>query len=207
MPQLQHKLTAAVAAAVMAAGPAVNLSSCIPLLQACKQQPPMLEQSVQAIAADLRSTGITWQVSTAGQLLPCLEETPGLHKLLSSAIAERLFTSRGLLANQTDASILQLSDLLLTSPQLRAAYYDHSAAAVEQRPHNYQLLQQLLQSGAVRANLAMPEVQQVVACQVANLRRLSAVPPFSWCMANAKLPAGSLVSCAGALYEVCAGMI
>jgi hypothetical protein len=207
MLKLQHKLTAAVVAAVLSAGPAANLSSCIPLLRACQQQPPVLEQAVWAIAADLRSTEVTWQVSTAVQLQPCLQEAPALYKLLSSAIAERLCTSSSFLANQTDDSILQLSNLLLTSPQLRAAYYDHYAAEVARRPDNYKLLQELLQSSAVGTNSAMPEVQQLVASQLANLKRPSAVPPFSWCMPEAKLPARSSVSCAGVRYEVCAGMI
>lgn len=45
-----------------------------------------------------------------------------------------------------------------------------------------------LQTSAVQAALDRPEVQQLVACQVANLQRMAAVPAFSWHMPQAKMP-------------------
>jgi hypothetical protein len=152
------------------------------------------EQLVTAAAAAIRTRRSTWQVTQEAQLLAALRATPALGKHVGAAIAECVFTQGVLLAAQTGDSMLQLSDMLLGNPQLRAAYYDHFVAAVEQRQDNYQLLKQLLQSGAVRGALAVAEVQQLVACQVANLERLGAVPPFTWHMPQAVVPAGVISS-------------
>jgi len=53
---------------------------------------------------------------------------------------------------------------------------------VSQRQDSYDLLKQLLASGAVKEALASANVQQLVACQVANLQRMSRLPAFSWKM-------------------------
>jgi hypothetical protein len=84
--------------------------------------------------------------------------------------------------------MLQLLQLLLSEPQLTAAYYGRFAAAVAARQKNYKLLKQLLQAESVLAALERREVQQLVACQVANLERMSDVPPFTWRMPQAKMP-------------------
>lgn len=122
--------------------------------------------------------------------MSALNSSAALRKRVESAIAEAVFTRASLLTVQTDASMLRLSSMLLGNPQLRAAYYDHFAAAVSQRRESYELLKQLLQSAPVTAALATPEVQQLVACQIANLQRLSAVPPYMWNMPQAVVPGG-----------------
>jgi hypothetical protein len=127
-------------------------------------------------------------VSEEDRLLSALNSSAALRKRVESAIAEAIFTRSSLLTVQTEASMLRLSGTPLGNPQLRAAYYDHFASAVSQRRDSYELLKQLLQSGPVTAALATPEVQQLVACQLANLQRLSAVPPFTWNMPQAVVP-------------------
>lgn len=152
------------------------------------------EQLVTAAAAAIRNRRSTWQVTQEAQLLAALQATPALRKRVEAAIAECAFTQGTLLAAQTGDSMLQLSDMLLGNLQLRAAYYDHFVAAAEQQKDRYQLLKELLQSGAVRGALAVAEVQQLVCCQVANLERLGAVPPFNWHMPSAVVPAGIVSS-------------
>jgi hypothetical protein len=93
--------------------------------------------------------------------------------------------------------MLLLSGMLLVDKQLWTTYYCYFAAAVAQRADSYSLLKQLLQSAEVQAVLSLPEVQQLVACQVANLERLSAVTPFSWNMPQAAFPSNKQVGCAG----------
>jgi hypothetical protein len=146
------------------------------------------EQLVTAAASAIRTRLSTWQVLEEDRLLSALNSSTALRKRVESAIAEAVFTRASLLTAQTDASMLRLSGMLLGNPQLRAAYYDHFAAAVSQRRDSYELLKQLLQSGPVTAALAAPEVQQLVACQIVNLQRLSAVPPFTWNMPQAVVP-------------------
>lgn len=107
---------------------------------------------------------------------------------MQTAIAECVFTKPSLLAAQSEDSLLDLSTLLLGNPQLRAAYYDLFVAAVARHQGKYQLLQRLLASQPVKQALDLPEVQQLVACQVANLQRLSAEPAFSWEMPQAVVP-------------------
>jgi hypothetical protein len=95
--------------------------------------------------------------------------------------------------------------MLLEDQQLRAAYYDHFAAAVLQRGASYSLLKQLLQSAEVQAALSVPEVQQLVGLQVQDLERLSAVPAFSWNMPQAAFPSNKQVGCqyAHVLWTLC----
>lgn len=100
------------------------------------------------------------------QLQQLLQDTPNLCKVLAAAIAQTLFVNQALLGAQTDDSMLQLSNMLLGDRQLRAAYYDLFAATVASKAGNYVLLKQLLQSGPVQEALAVPEVQQLVRCQV-----------------------------------------
>lgn len=162
------------------------------------------EHLVAAAAAAIWHRGGSWQVTDALQLSTALQGAAPLQQRVQAAIAEGLFTKRALLAAQTDASMSQLSHILLSNAQLRAAYYDHFAAAVAQRPKNYELLKQLLQSESLRAHLAMPEVQQLVECQVANLQRLGAVPPFTWNMPQASIPSYPQVCGCGSNWAVTA---
>jgi hypothetical protein len=206
LPQLQQQLTAAVAAAVMAAGPVGHLSSCAAVLQVYRQDAQLREQFVQGIAAALNSSSSSWQAEAAVQLLPLLQDSPPLQKSLRAAIAGSIFTNRTLLAAQTDSSLLHLSGMLLGDKQLRAAYYDHFAAAVLQhRADSYSLLKQLLQSAEAQAALDVPEVQQLVRIQVDNLTRLSAVPAFGWNMPQAGFPSNKQVGfvCAYAVRRLC----
>jgi len=149
---------------------------------------------IRAAAAPLRTGADVWQVAEAVQLTGALQGVPTLQQTWRAAIAESVFTKSTLLARQTEQSMAQLSTMLLADVQLQAAYYDRFAAAVIQRPDNYKLLKQLLQSGPVRASLDCPEVQQLVSCQVKNLEGLSAVPPFSWAMPEASLHSWPQVS-------------
>lgn len=97
-------------------------------------------------------------------------------------------SSASLLSRQTDESMLLLSQLLLADAGLTRSYYAQFATAVAQRRSRYSLLKQLLQTAAVQAALELPAVQQLVACQVANLRRMAAAAPFSWHMPQASVP-------------------
>lgn len=207
LPQLQHQLRAAVAAAVMAAGPVGHVTSCAAVLQAYGKDQQLQEQFVQGIAAALNSSSSSsWQAEAAVHLLPLLQDSLPLQKSLRAAIAGSIFTNRTLLAAQTDSSLLQLSGMLLGDKQLRAAYYDHFAAAVLQhRADSYSLLKQLLQSAEVQAALDVPEVQQLVVFQVHNLERLSAVPAFSWNMPQAAFPSNKQVGCqyAHVMWTLC----
>jgi hypothetical protein len=148
------------------------------------------EQLVTAVALAIGTRQSTWQVSEEAQLLAALNSNPALRKRVESAVANSMFTQTSLLSAQTEASMLLLSDMLLGSMQLRATHYGHFAAAVARRQDSYTLLKQLLQSEAVTAALGVPEVQQLVSCQVANLQRLSAVPVFIWHMPQAVVPGG-----------------
>ena len=148
------------------------------------------EQLVTAVALAIGTRQSTWQVSEEAQLLAALDSNPALRKQVEAAVADSLFTQASLLSAQTEASMLLLSDMLLGSMQLRATHYGHFAAAVARRQDSYTLLKQLLQSEAVTAALGVPEVQQLVSCQVANLQRLSAVPVFTWHMPQAVVPGG-----------------
>eukprot|EP00878_Enallax_costatus_P014550 GHUV01015221.1.p1 GENE.GHUV01015221.1~~GHUV01015221.1.p1 ORF type:complete len:529 (+),score=164.92 GHUV01015221.1:965-2551(+) len=193
--QLQQQLTTSAAAAVVALGPVKHLDSCIQILKATQQLADTREQLVQALAAALRSIETVWQASTALQLVAVLQDSPKLRQLLQAAVTETLFSSYTLLSNQTDASMLQLSTMLLAGDELSSAYYRAFATAVTQRPGNYGLLKQLLESAQIQTALAMPEVQQLVSCQISNLERMCVVPPFSWHMPEAKLPSHPEVSC------------
>ena len=124
------------------------------------------EQLVTAATLAIATRQGVCQVSGEAQLLAALDGTPALRKRVELAVAECMFTQTPLLSAQTEASMLQLSDMLLGNPQLRGAYYGHFAAAVAQRQDSYTLLKQLLQSEAVTTALAVPEVQQLVSCQV-----------------------------------------
>jgi len=148
---------------------------------------------VSAAVAVICSRSSAWQVRDALPVLEALRDAPALQQRVQAAIAQRVFIHPGVLAVQSNASMLLLSELLLGNPQLRAAYCDHYAIAVGQQRDSYDLLKQLLASGAVKGALAMAEVQQLVALQIANLERLSAVPAFTWHMPEARLPSYSTV--------------
>lgn len=123
----------------------------------------------------LQAVGLRQQLSAALvailQISPCLQASEvvldflepisndsALYKQLVRTAAESIFSSSSLLCAQTDESMLHLSDLLLADVHLRAAYFDIYAAAVVQRDSNYGLLKQLMQSPAVQAAAAMPEI-------------------------------------------------
>lgn len=167
------------------------------LLQSQLLQAASVEQKqlIDHVCAALRRRTHTWQLSEAMPLLEILSGVAALQQMVRATIAECMFTNSHLLSSQTDDSMLQLSGMLLSHKQLKAAYYDVFADVVVKRRNNYNLLKQLLQSAPVRSALPMPEVQQLVSCQVANLERMSAVPPFSWHMPQAKLSSYPEVSC------------
>lgn len=175
-------------------------SNTIKGLQLCQGQPQLTDQLTEAMCCAIRSSTDAWQLSGLQQLLQALEATPAARLAVLTAAVEPLFESKSnnnadeglscgmLLSKQTTDSLLQLSQLLLSEPQLYAASYGQLAAEAAARKYNYSLLKQLLQSAAVQAALDRPEVQQLVACQVANLQRMAAVPAFSWHMPQAKMP-------------------
>lgn len=175
-------------------------SNTIKGLQLCQGQPQLTDQLTEAMCCAIRSSTDAWQLSGLQQLLQALEATPAARLAVLTAAVAPLFESKSnnnadeglscgmLLSKQTTDSLLQLSQLLLSEPQLYAASYGQLAAEAAARKYNYSLLKQLLQSAAVQAALDRPEVQQLVACQVANLQRMAAVPAFSWHMPQAKMP-------------------
>lgn len=185
---LQHQLAVAVVAAVTAAGLTAHLSSFAPILQALQQHPEQRKEFAGAVLTPMRSGTVTWQVSTAVLVSAAVQDDQAQYQMLRASVAESVFINSTLLAAQTDESMLLLSGMLLTT-----AYYDHFAAAVTKMAGSYALLKLLLQSAGVKAALALPEVQQLVACQVANLEQMSAVPPFSRNMPQAKFPQNAQV--------------
>jgi hypothetical protein len=147
------------------------------------------EQLVVAAAAAICARSNTWQVSSEWSLLAALRESPGLQRV-QDAIAEAIFTQTALLKGQTDSSMTRLTLILIRNSQLQAAYQTTFAEAVSQRGDSYELLQRLLQMTQVKNAVATPMVQQLVSCQIANLQRLSAPPPFTWDMPEAVVPDG-----------------
>jgi hypothetical protein len=197
-------LTAAVqrAAAAVASASATILieqrNDILQLVQLCQGQQQLIGKLVDAICSSIYNSTDSWQVSGLRQLLQALEAIPPAWLAVLTTAVEALFKSNNvpagslsfgvLLSKQTDESLLQLSQLLLSQPLLSTAYYTRFVAAAAARRDNYVLLKQLLLSQAVQAALERPEVQQLVACQVANLQRMAAVPPFTWHMQHAKMP-------------------
>jgi hypothetical protein len=182
------------------------LRSVVQLLRVCQGQQDMTGQLIAAVCSAVRSSTAVWQASGLPQLLDALYVLKGTaaarHAVLAAAV-EGLFQTDGssnsnnirfLLSSQTDDSMLQLLQLLLSEPQLAAAYYGRFAAAVAVRKANYPLLKQLLQAESVLAALDSADAQHLVACQVANLEKMSVVPAFTWCMPKAKMPSHPKVS-------------
>jgi hypothetical protein len=173
----------------------------------CQGQQELTDQLIGAVCSAVRNSAVVWQASGSMQLLDALdvlEPTAAARPAVLKAAVEGLFESNSsnnssnssitLLPSQTDDSMLQLSQLLLSEPQLADVYYGCYAAAVAARQKNYNLLKQLLQAESVLAGLDRAAVQQLVACQVANLEQLSVVPPFMWRMPKAKMPSHPQVS-------------
>lgn len=105
---------------------------------------------VGAVAAALPVSG-GWQVSSMITLLGLLEESGSQQQQLKDAMVQSLFVNSDVLNSQTADSMLQLSDLLLTSAAT-AAHYAAFAAAVAQRPVSTKLLMRLLQSASVTSS-------------------------------------------------------
>jgi hypothetical protein len=197
-------LTAAVdraAASVHASafGMPEHISTVVALLEMCRGQQQLQEQLIDAVCTSIRSGTVAWHVTVLRPLLQALEASPAARLSVLTAAVEVLFDIQNnnssntlgfgvLLSKQTDASMLLLSELLLSQQQLSAAYFGRFAAAVTSRTDSYPLLQQLLSTAAVKGALDRVEVQQLVTCQVANLQRMAAVPQFTWHMPQAKIP-------------------
>lgn len=146
------------------------------------------QQLVSDVCAALRCFNSVWQVTDAAAVTTALSTAPASQRTLQYAVVECIFTSSALLVGQSDSSMLQLSDMLLGNPQLRAAYYDHFTAAVLARPQHIDLVRQLLLTRLVRAHAAMPEIQQLVLSRIALLEPLAHVPKLSLRMPQAKVP-------------------
>jgi hypothetical protein len=206
-PVLQQQLASAAVTVLCAAGPMQHCSSVVQLLRVCQGQQEMTDTLIAAVCSALRNSTAVWQASGLVQLLDALDVLDSASAARSTVLAaaiEGLFETDGssvgssssaLLSSQTDDSMLQLSQLLLLEDQLAAANYERFAAAVAARKGNYPLLKQLLQSESVLAALDRAGVQRLVVCQVANLGKMSVVPPFTWRMPKAKMPSHPKVSC------------
>ena len=187
LPELQQQIVAAVTAGVQADGSAHTAVCVSRKLSECELLPQLQQQLTAAVAAAVMAAGPVGHLSSCAAVLQAYRQDAQLQEQFVQGIAAALNISSSTWqeAAQTDSSLLQLSGMLLGDEQLRAAYYDHFAAAVLQRGASYSLLKQLLQSAEVQAALQVPEVQQLVVFQVHNLERLSAVPAFSWNMPQA----------------------
>lgn len=203
LPALQEQLAFAAAAALCSAGPMQHCNSVAQLLQVCQGQQQVVEQVVGSLCSAVCISMMPWQVGGLMQLLQALEALPAARQAVLAAAMQGMFgcnnavsvgISNMLLSNQTEDSLLQLSQLLLTQAELAEAYYGRFATAVMARRDTYPLLKKLLQTESVQSALGRPAVQQLVACQVANLQRKSAAPPFSWHMKEARLPSYPQVS-------------
>lgn len=168
-------------------------STAVLLLQCCSGRELQMprQQLLDCLCQELSSgKAAIWQATQLQQLLQATPAGKGARAAVLTAAAEGMFNSDSaatLQGRQTDESMLLLSQLLLGDAELAGRHCSRFATAVAQRRSNYSLLKQLLQQPPVRAALELPGVQQLVACQVAHLQRMAAVPAFSWHMPQATL--------------------
>jgi hypothetical protein len=168
-PQLLQPLVTAAAASLIATGPVQHWKSVTLLLQACKKQEQLQEtqqQLVGAMCASLRSgTAGAYQASSITGMLSTLDAHPSLQQQLLLALADGKFSNPALLATQTDASMLQLCPLLLSSSELKERHFPAYAAAVATHPRRIGLLVKL-------ASPELPEaaLQQLVESAILFVR-------------------------------------
>jgi hypothetical protein len=140
---------------------AAQAPACAELVSAVAGLPQLQQQLALAARECLQAVShrsSTGQASSAPPtqswqlLLDAVQAQPGLQQQLALTAADTL--------------VLALSDLLLSSPGLSASHYGRFAAAFLTRQDCQALLQQLLQSRAVKAAAALPGVQQLVAARL-----------------------------------------
>jgi len=160
-PQLQQQLAAASAGVMCAAGPLQHIERCLEVLELQHVAQEVKQVVVSAVAAALQGGSSSWQVSQVLRLLEVLGDEPELQQLLQTQVAASLFDNTAhsvkVLGEQTNGSILELSDMLLGSKELREQYYSSFTAAVLQRSDRFALLQQLLETDALQAAAATRE--------------------------------------------------
>ncbi len=155
---------------------AAQAPACAELVSAVAGLPQLQQQLALAARECLQAVShrsSTGQASSAPPtqswqlLLDAVQAQPGLQQQLALTAADTLLSSNAAFVQlQQPASVLALSDLLLSSPGLSASHYGRFAAAFLTRQDCQALLQQLLQSRAVKAAAALPGVQQLVAARL-----------------------------------------
>ena len=169
MPQLQQQLASAAAASLIAAGPVQHMYSILSILLSTQEEDGELRQQlVGAVCAALRSPPAAappYQASDICGRLPALQQYPKLLQQLQAAMSDGIFASASLLAAQTDGSMLQLCEVLLSAKQLREKHFAACATAVAHRTGSITLLLQL--AGKQHPESAM---QQLVEAALAAVR-------------------------------------
>lgn len=115
------------------------------LVQPQQQEEPLQQQLLGAGCTALRSPTAqtpTYQASVICAMLPALAALPSLQQQVQAALADGIFGNAGLLAAQTDSSMLHLCAVLLSAEQLRDKHFAAFAAGVAQRLHSVHLLLQ-----------------------------------------------------------------